>query len=46
MDFGPLRTRVEIFVTFLKSQACLSGKKKKKRINQVTSLKWHDKDIV
>lgn len=29
-DFGPLRTRVEISVTFLKSQACLSGGKKTK----------------
>lgn len=45
MDFGPLRTGVEISVTFLKSQACLSGGKKK-RLDQVTSNKFHDKDTV
>lgn len=42
MGFALLRTRVEISVTFLKSLACLSGKKK----NQVSSIKFHDKDIV
>lgn len=32
MDFGPLRTRVEISVTFLKSQAYLSEGERKEQI--------------
>lgn len=42
MDFCPLGTRVEISLTCFKRQACLSGGKK--GINQMTSIKLHQKD--